>query len=268
MARCQAEIRTYHIFDDDRMRYVLSYGRGLISELSRQVCFVQNIKRYLPLFFIFLIYSRFSFSLDKPFTCDTCNKTFKYASLLKSHKRTHDKKTILCEFCEKLFADIDALNRHKVIHTGEKTHICDVCNKAFLQKHALNAHKITHLAEKPNTCEYCGKAFSAMSKLNIHKRIHTGEKPYKCEACNKCFREGCSFRFHKTTEKHRRREIAFTQGIKLEGMFYDSFIYYQQWMQNMRGYCRKFILLTRNSYIGQFVHLVGGKGKSLFYPGA
>ena len=28
MMRCQAEIRTYHLPDDERMRYVLNHGRG------------------------------------------------------------------------------------------------------------------------------------------------------------------------------------------------------------------------------------------------
>ena len=29
MTRCRTEIRTYHLPDDERMRYVLSHGRGL-----------------------------------------------------------------------------------------------------------------------------------------------------------------------------------------------------------------------------------------------
>ena len=29
MSQCLTEIRTYHLPDDERMRYVLSHGRGL-----------------------------------------------------------------------------------------------------------------------------------------------------------------------------------------------------------------------------------------------
>ena len=44
MTRCRTEIRTYHLLDDERMRYVLSYGRGFVSILSLtfQISFTSN----------------------------------------------------------------------------------------------------------------------------------------------------------------------------------------------------------------------------------
>ena len=33
MTRCRPEIRTYHLSDDERMRYVLSHGRGFALQL-------------------------------------------------------------------------------------------------------------------------------------------------------------------------------------------------------------------------------------------
>ena len=38
MKRCRAAIRTYNLFDDEQMRYVLSHGRG--SMHSMEICFL------------------------------------------------------------------------------------------------------------------------------------------------------------------------------------------------------------------------------------
>ena len=42
MTRCRAEIQTYHLSGDERMRYVLSYGRR--TELLQHINKYQNTK--------------------------------------------------------------------------------------------------------------------------------------------------------------------------------------------------------------------------------
>ena len=61
-----------------------------------------------------------------------------------------------------------SLQRHSLIHTGEKPYECDVCHKIFSKSNNLQRHTIIHIDKKPhrNTrdnlykCDLCDKAFS------------------------------------------------------------------------------------------------------------
>ena len=49
-----------------------------------------------------------------------------------------------CDVCDKVFATIYHLNRHKVIHSNDKPHSCHVCQKSFGRKDKLIQHTRTH----------------------------------------------------------------------------------------------------------------------------
>ena len=60
-----------------------------------------------------------------------------------------------CDTCKRKFTDRYKLQRHKLIHTGEKPYTCDVCQKAFTRKDKMNAHKKKmHLYPTPNMRMY------------------------------------------------------------------------------------------------------------------
>ena len=50
-----------------------------------------------------------------------------------------------CEFCHKRFPTPSKLQRHKLVHSGEKPYMCKICCKGFTQKVHLNTHrKLSH----------------------------------------------------------------------------------------------------------------------------
>ncbi|XP_059812132.1 zinc finger protein 148-like isoform X4 [Hypanus sabinus] len=80
-------------------------------------------------------------------------------------------KTHICEQCSAAFRTNYHLQRHILIHTGEKPFHCDECDMRFIQKYHMERHKRTHSGEKPYQCEYCLQYFSRTDRLLKHRRM-------------------------------------------------------------------------------------------------
>ncbi|XP_034374821.1 zinc finger and SCAN domain containing protein 4C-like [Arvicanthis niloticus] len=113
----------------------------------------------------------------KPYKCDKCPRTFKYARSLSSHQRTHlNKKSFVCVTCQKIFKRFSDLRIHEIIHKPEKPFICSTCNKSFSHKTNLKAHERTHTGEKPYACPLCSKCFCQSSTYHRHlRKIHKSD---------------------------------------------------------------------------------------------
>ncbi|KAG8135015.1 hypothetical protein E2320_008075 [Naja naja] len=105
----------------------------------------------------------------------------------------------LCDICGRGFSNFSNLKEHKKNHAAEKVFTCDECGKSFNLPRKLVKHRIRHTGEKPYNCSVCGKRFAGSGDLQRHIRTHTGEKPYPCETCNKCFSRSAVLRRHKKT---------------------------------------------------------------------
>uniref|UniRef100_A0AAZ3PFV3 C2H2-type domain-containing protein n=1 Tax=Oncorhynchus tshawytscha TaxID=74940 RepID=A0AAZ3PFV3_ONCTS len=77
-----------------------------------------------------------------------------------------------CPSCHKTFVHESDLRRHAVIHTRKRTFSCTLCEKSFVCASHLQVHQNVHTGEKPFSCAQCGRRFSHSSNLNRHQKLH------------------------------------------------------------------------------------------------
>lgn len=122
----------------------------------------------------------------KPYRCDFegCTRSFVKYHKLKHHKLTHEAtidKPYACDLCDKTFSDSEYLKRHLLRHSGRKDHACSLCPSRFTFKSGLTAHMATHSANsKRFTCEVCGAKFTKSQSLKTHLKIHVDDVSLKC----------------------------------------------------------------------------------------
>ncbi|CAB0044519.1 unnamed protein product [Trichogramma brassicae] len=167
---------------------------------------------------------------NKNFSCDRCQATFRYRTLLEKHKKMHEMaagqdKPYSCPRCFMRFETRNLYNHHAKTHKpvitqsekaagqsgagGSKdnnvallynkannTYSCETCAKEFPTVEALTSHKSVHRS-RPLICDVCGKGFTHRKYYVVHQRIHTGERPYLCAMCGKSFTQASTLTVHR-----------------------------------------------------------------------
>ncbi|XP_076008865.1 zinc finger protein ZFAT isoform X2 [Genypterus blacodes] len=146
----------------------------------------------------------------KVFTCEFCNKIFKFRHSLIAHLRTHtQEKPFQCPHCDYASAIKANLNVHLRKHTGEKFS-CQHCPFNCLSPGHLKVHiERVHMKVKQH-CSFCRKKYSDVKNLLKHmEQQHNLKDPaiyqnyqqlrlktrqglrqllYQCPTCNRRFK--------------------------------------------------------------------------------
>ncbi|XP_007938764.1 zinc finger protein ZFAT [Orycteropus afer afer] len=106
----------------------------------------------------------------KIFTCEYCNKVFKFKHSLQAHLRIHtNEKPYKCSQCSYASAIKANLNVHLRKHTGEKF-ACDYCTFTCLSKGHLKVHVERVHKKIKQHCRFCKKKYSDVKNLIKHIR--------------------------------------------------------------------------------------------------
>ena len=146
----------------------------------------------------------------KPFTCETCLKSFSSNGNLKHHINTihNNNRPFKCPFpqCIKAFPSLNRLNIHKRTHQGIKPFRCCICFKTFNEKGNLKTHLMFHSSERNFKCLHCNKAYKTKHHLKEHVEIfHEKIKRFKCDICNCSFGKHSHLNAHLQT--HNRKKV-------------------------------------------------------------
>lgn len=125
--------------------------------------------------------------------------------LTKKRNSAKTNETSSCKICGKILTTNFSLNRHMLLHTGERPFKCAVCKYGFIQKSDLFRHESTHRAEYNFHCLSCTKKFKTKKNLQCHLSTHSKERLFHCPHCSKSFKLQRVLRFHVETHKEKNR---------------------------------------------------------------
>ncbi|MFX1294556.1 MAG: C2H2-type zinc finger protein [Promethearchaeota archaeon] len=141
------------------------------------------------------------------------------------------------------------IERHQVIHTGERPYICDIYGEAFKYKTNLNSHRKLHSGEKPYICEECGKAFAHLDYLKEYIKTYSGKKPYVCNICNKAYTNRRSLKRYIETE-HQKIRYACDYCGKIYSRRYNRIVIIEYLVNHKREFKKMIRLIL---YIYEFI---------------
>ena len=153
----------------------------------------------------------------RPFACDICHRTFKYASRFKQHRH----KLFPCNVCNMTLLHSADYKRHLRTHTDERRcqqlksnsveskptepcrilpktsltvpdeppFLCDKCRCSFKWSFDFKSHVCTRTDEDKlhYVCYICQTGFKYASELEQHIHSHTSERTHTCNICSKAY---------------------------------------------------------------------------------
>ncbi|XP_048404252.1 ras-responsive element-binding protein 1 isoform X3 [Stegostoma tigrinum] len=89
-----------------------------------------------------------------------------------------EKSFFICPLCEKDCGTQHQLTMHIRQHntdSGGNTHSCSICGKSLSSASSLDRHMLVHSGERPYKCSICHQAFTTNGNMHRHMKIHEKE---------------------------------------------------------------------------------------------
>ncbi|XP_029098526.1 ras-responsive element-binding protein 1 isoform X3 [Monodon monoceros] len=86
-----------------------------------------------------------------------------------------EKSSYNCPLCEKICTTQHQLTMHIRQHntdTGGADHSCSICGKSLSSASSLDRHMLVHSGERPYKCSVCGQSFTTNGNMHRHMKIH------------------------------------------------------------------------------------------------
>ncbi|XP_003746708.1 zinc finger protein 596 [Galendromus occidentalis] len=99
---------------------------------------------------------------------------------------------LTCDLCEYETVRPNHLQRHALIHSGEKPHACRQCDFRCARQDALRQHERTHARTNPLTCASCGFLSEDVAEALVHQIVHYN----KCAVCGSVHHSVRALRLH------------------------------------------------------------------------
>ncbi|KAJ8010686.1 hypothetical protein DPEC_G00077700 [Dallia pectoralis] len=81
----------------------------------------------------------------------------------------------ICPLCDKNCMTQHQLTMHIRQHnadTGATDHSCSICGKSLSSASSLDRHMLVHSGERPYKCSFCGQTFTTNGNMHRHMKIH------------------------------------------------------------------------------------------------
>ena len=121
------------------------------------------------------------------FNCDSCDKNFRFQSILKRHiEIVHEGKRLKCNFCSMTFTTSHNIIKHfSVLHAGKGVFKCELCEKRFLKKTTLSTH--VHTMHNVKADETVDDDSPIKFYEHVIVEVKNSMKKFKRSSCEKPF---------------------------------------------------------------------------------
>ncbi|CAH2284258.1 ras-responsive element-binding 1-like isoform X4 [Pelobates cultripes] len=93
----------------------------------------------------------------------------------RNQESKEEKSSYICPLCEKVCNSQHQLTMHIRQHntdTGGTDHSCSICGKSLSSASSLDRHMLVHSGERPYKCNMCGQSFTTNGNMHRHMKIH------------------------------------------------------------------------------------------------
>lgn len=132
-----------------------------------------------------------------PIECEICSRSIQCQSILQKHMLLHTgEKPFECDECGKKYTNRSNLRIHQLSHSGKMDYVCKECGQKFTHLSYLKRHLLRHSGKKIHICEHCGKGFIRKYHLLRHIPVHTKQAALVCDKCGMSFRRTDHLKLH------------------------------------------------------------------------